>query len=115
MERLLASLNDSSFTWVGDRLAAHQKGLPPPPYADTKANEKDLAIGQQKNLPLWYRPIRDVMHGDSAIAKRVILGAVKSLSREISIFMNDLKKYFSAFFRLRLVWNEVSALTTRML
>ena len=26
--RLLASLNDSSFTWVEDRLAAHQKGLP---------------------------------------------------------------------------------------
>ena len=70
---------------------------------------------QQKNLPLWYRPIRDVMHGDSTIAKRVILGAVKSLPRETSIFMNDLKKYFPAFFKLRLVWNEVSPLTTRML
>ena len=114
-ERLLAALNDSSFTWVEDRLAAHQRGLPPPPYADAKANAKDLAIGQQKNLPLWYRPIRDVMHGDSAIAKRVILGAVKSLPREISIFLNDLRRHFTAFFRLRLVWNEVSPLTTRML
>ena len=43
-ERLLAALNDSSFTWVEDRLSAHQKSLVPPPYADTKANAKDLAI-----------------------------------------------------------------------
>ena len=43
------------------------------------------------------------MHGDSTIAKRVILGAVKSLPRQISIFLNDLKKYFTAFARLRLV------------
>jgi len=114
-ERLLAALNDSAFTWVEDRLTAHQRGLPPPPYADAKANAKDLAIGQQNNLPLWYRPIRDVMHGDSAIAKRVILGAVKSLPREISIFLNDLRRHFTAFFKLRLVWNEVSPLTTRML
>ena len=51
-ERLLAALNDASFTWVEDRLTAHQRGLPPPPYADAKANAKDLAIGQQHNLPL---------------------------------------------------------------
>ena len=55
------------------------------------------------------------MHGDSAITERMILGAVKSRPREIYIFMNDLKKHFTAFFRLRLVWNEVSPLTTRML
>ena len=53
-ERLLAALNDSSFTCVEGRLSAHQKGLAPPPYVDTKANAKDLAIQQQKNLPLWY-------------------------------------------------------------
>ena len=51
-ERMLAAQDDSSFTWVEDRLSAHQKGLPPPPYANTKANAKDLAIQQQKNLPL---------------------------------------------------------------
>ena len=55
------------------------------------------------------------MHSESAIAKRVILGAVKSLPREISVYMNDLKMHFTSFFRLRLVWNEVSPLTTRML
>ena len=55
------------------------------------------------------------MHGDSAIAKRVILGAMKNLPREISVYMNDLRMHFSAFFSLRLVWNEVSPLTTRML
>ena len=114
-ERLLAVLNDSSFTWVEDRLAAHQRGLPPPPYEDAREHAKDLAIGRQKNLPLWYRPIRDVMHSNSAIAKRVILGAVKNLPREISTFLNDLRRHFDAFFRLRLVWNEVSPLTTRML
>ena len=114
-ERLLAALNDSSFTWVEDRLSAHQKGLVPPPYADTKANAKDLAFQRQANLPRWYRPIRDIMHSDSAIAKRVILGAVKSLPREVSMYMNDLKMHFIAFFRLRLVWNEVSPLITRML
>ena len=114
-ERLLASLNDATFTWVEDRLSAHQRGLPPPPYADAKANSRDLALQKVINLPPWYRPIRDIMHGDSAIAKRVILGAVKNLPREISVYMNDLRLHFSAFFSLRLVWNEVSPLTTRML
>ena len=114
-ERLLTSLNDATFTWVEDRLSAHQRGLPPPPYADAKANSRDLALQKVINLPPWYRPIRDIMHGDSAIAKRVILGAVKNLPREISVYMNDLRLHFSAFFSLRLVWNEVSPLTTRML
>ena len=114
-ERLLASLNDASFAWVEDRLTAHQRYLVPPPYADKTANEKDLAIQLQANLPIWYRPIRDIMQSDSAIAKRVILGAIKSLPREISVYMTDLRMHFSEFFSLRLVWNEVSLLTTRML
>ena len=55
------------------------------------------------------------MHDDSAIAKRFILGAVKNLPREIYLYMNDLRMHFSAFSSPRLVWNEVSPLTARML
>jgi hypothetical protein len=114
-ERLLAALNDTAFTWVEDRLTAHQQGLPPPPYADSQANARDLALLRNVSLPGWYRPIRDVMHGDSALAKRCMLGEIKHLPRECSIYISDLRRHFSAFFNLRLVWNEVEPLTTRML
>jgi hypothetical protein len=114
-ERLLAALNDTAFTWVEDRLTAHQKGLPPPQYLDLQANARDVALLKNVNLPEWYRPIRDVMHGDSALAKRCMLGEIKHLPRECSVYISDLRRHFPAFFNLRLVWNEVEPLTTRML
>ena len=100
---------------VEDRLTAHQKGLPPPQYPDLQANARDVALLKNVNLPEWYRPIRDVMHGDSALAKRCMLGEIKHLPRECSVYISDLRRHFPAFFNLRLVWNEVEPLTTRML
>ena len=114
-ERLLAALNDAAFTWVEDRLTAHQKGLPPPQYPDSQANARDMALLKNLNLPEWYRPIRDVMHGDSALAKRCMLGEIKHLPRECSVYISDLRRHFPSFFNLRLVWNEAEALTTQML
>ena len=70
---------------------------------DKKANDRDLVIQLQTSLPPWYRPIRDIVHSDSAIAKRVLLGAIKSLPREVSVYMNDLRMHYPAFFNLRLV------------
>jgi hypothetical protein len=55
------------------------------------------------------------MTGQSSIAKRMLLGAVKSLPRDITMAMSDLRKHMEEYFNLRLVWNEISPLTTRML
>ena len=44
LERLLAALDDVAFTWVEERLTAHQKGLPPPQYPDSQANARDVEL-----------------------------------------------------------------------
>lgn len=114
-ECLLTALNDAVFAWVEGRLTAHQKGLPPPQHPDSQANARDMALLRHVNLPEWYRSIRDVMHGDSALAKRCMLGEIKHLPRECSVYISDLRRHSSSFFNLRLVWNEMEPLTTRML
>ena len=112
---LNAEINSSGYTWVDDRLAAHREGAPLPDGGDATVAKKDKELQAVENLPWWYHPIKDIVESKSGIMKRALMGAIKLPARGAALYVAELKKEYSDFINLRLVWDEKSKLTDRIL
>jgi hypothetical protein len=109
---LMAELNSKVFRELEEQLIACRDGLGVP-----NLSQEQEKVRQTTGLPSFYMPLKLIMGSECALMKKFVLGRKLRpiATRPIFTYLDALRDEWEGFASLRMIWNEVTEVTTDML